>query len=268
MRYNMDNKKLNILSWIFIISFWMIFFTWEGNFNIQALIPLITLSFFLYFSKNKILKLNSFTKPLFFLLIITIVSTALNSVIHSDVYTKYNIIGIFYFIFIFIWFVLNVNNFESGDSSNNIRIQKYAIISYIIVSTIMSLFIIRTGLTISSGKVTYINFIGTKIDSNLSSAFISFVPLYILNWLLNSDSRKYKKILVLLILVINVLAVIISGSRASFLGLFISLLLSIIIFFLQNKCLLSSYQPLRHVPSELNQFPSFSRTAGDSVSDA
>lgn len=219
-------EKKSFLSILLGLSFWMILFTWEGGITIQSIIPLIIIALLHeIIKKTTKIKLDKYTLILFYFVIIIIFSTIINTIRHIDVVSSYNLTGIIYFVIILFWFYLCTK-----DKKNNSEIN-FILNNYLIVSTILSLMIMKLSFSGISGKIAVVNFLGTLCDENLITAVISMAPIISLIYILYSKNGKTrKKFMNIIYFIFNIIGLCLAGSRASLIGCFLSLILIIIIY--------------------------------------
>lgn len=222
----MGKDKISIESRIFGFSIWMLLFTYEGSFMIQSLIGFIAIMFVVQM-KKKCLKFGKYSKALLVLFFYLTFSTVANTLIHIDLLSEAVVIGILYFALITIWFWLNTNDTKNSREIN------FIINNYIYVMTIVSIFSIYHGVILAQGgKIAYINFLGTEIDENYSSALISMSVVFLflkLIFLLNSNKKGIIKWIILF--VVNVIGVAVIGSRASMLSCILAMVVGFCIYF-------------------------------------
>ncbi len=113
----------------------------------------------------------------------------------------------------------------------NAREINFIINNFIIVMTIASLISIYYGIILNQGgKIALINFIGTEIDENYSSALISAAAIFLFLKLLYSMKNKINFVKWLILFVINIVGVSIIGSRASMLSCILSIIIGFIVY--------------------------------------
>lgn len=215
---NFNKKEISARAILFGLSFWLILLSFEGSFMIVSLAPVIVISIVIkLLKKESLFKFDFFDKMFLILTAILIISTVINLFIHSDLISIDSIIGIVYFIGIFMWFLLNTKN------SYNKKEINFVIKSYVLASVVCSMFIIFRYLIGADGKIALINLVGTTIDPNYISAFIAVAAIYLFTMVLTNSKNRMLNILFLVILVFSVFLI---GSRAALLGLLLSLLLT------------------------------------------
>ena len=219
----MKKDKVSIVARIFGCSIWMVLFAWEGSFSIQCIIPFLIL-LLAYEVLNKKLKytIDLEAKLLLCLVSIIIISTGINTLRYIEIASMSNIIGIIYFITIFLWYYLVTSKKYSQKDI------EFIINNYIIVATICSVLTIRMSLSGYAGKIAIINFIGTLTDENHTSAIISLAPIYCLIMLWY---YKKNKIIYGSLLGINALGICLTGSRASMLAMILGMAITFMMYF-------------------------------------
>ena len=230
MNEDIKIQKKSIPAVIFGLSIWAIFFMKEGSFSIQSIVVfLLALICFYVICKKNIFKITNDIKVLILFIVILILSTVINSFRHIEVLSVDNVIGILYFIAIFLWYFLTTNHIYNDKDI------KFIINNYCYVSTICSLLVLAQSLSGVHGKIAMVNFVGTVTDENFVSAIISMAPIYLFTNILYSDKKlKMNFIINIFMLIINVLGVCVIGSRAGMIGMIISLLATFIIYFMRG----------------------------------
>lgn len=227
--YIKEKKKIPFETIMLGFSFWMIFITIEGSFSIQILLPILLLimGYYLLIKKKTIIEINEESKIFFMYILALLFSTVINTIRYNQYYSINTIIGVLYFIVIFLWYLFNTNKKYTG------REIKYIINSYIFMSLICSILVITRYFDGQQGKIAMINLVNVEIDENYVSALVAMASLYLLNNIINSKKNMalLHKILKLIILAINILAIALSGSRASFLGVIICMIISYFVSF-------------------------------------
>lgn len=218
------NKKKSLATVLFALSFWLIFVTIEGSFSVQMFLPflLLIILYKVIICKKFKIKINTESKTLFWFIAALINSTAINAITHNSYFSVNTLIGIAYFIVIYLWYLFNTNKVY-----DKLEI-KYIISSYIGMSVLCSIMLIRRFLGGQLGKIAMINFINVEIDENYVSALIAMASLFLFSIILNNDSNTKisVKILRIIFLGINILAIALSGSRAALIGTILCIILS------------------------------------------
>ena len=227
---NVENKKISFNTIILAISYWLVLVTLDGSFTVQTIIPLLLLLILHTIINHKtVFQINKEHKTFILLLSIMSISTILNCIMYTKYASLDSLIGLLYFIIIFLWFYfLTSKNYTAKEIK---IIQK----SYVIVCLICSLMLIRQYLNGQGGKIYLINFLGIEVDENHLSAFMLPSLVFMINSILyNKNSTLKKKILYLLVFSICLFGIILTGSRAAFLCIVSTLILSFCIFFFKN----------------------------------
>lgn len=217
-------RKFSFDIMLFALSFWLIFITIEGSFSVQILFPILILIVFykIIIQKDFNIKLNVESKILFWFIIALSFSTIVNIFVNNNYFSIDTLIGFFYFIVIYLWYLFNTNkSYEAKEI-------KYVISSYILMSVLCSVMLVMRFLSGQTGKIAMINFVNVEIDENYVSALIAMATLFLFNSLLNRQKKekKYVSILKIMIFGINLLAIALSGSRAALIGTIICVCLS------------------------------------------
>lgn len=222
-------RRVSFDTMLLAVSFWMIFITIEGSFSVQILLPILILIIFykIIIQKNFRININGESKILFCFIIALVFSTVVNAVINNEYFSYDTLIGVAYFIVIYLWYLFNTNKFYEA-----VEI-KCIINSYIWMSLLCSIMLIMRFLTGQLGKIAMINFLNVEIDENYVSALISMATLFLFNNILNNKTKEktYIKILKYIILGVNLLAIALSGSRAALIGTILCIGLSYILAF-------------------------------------
>lgn len=222
----LNKKEISTQCILLALSFWLILFSFEGSFMMVSLTPIIFVNIVAKLVKRESLfKLNFIDKLFVALIIILIISTTINFFIHDDLISIDAIIGIVYFIGIFLWFSINTKEAYKEKEINLI------IKCYILSSVICSLFIIFRYFAGADGKIALINLVGTRIDPNYISAFIAVACIYLFMDVLKKPKNRIVNLILLIILVFSVFLI---GSRASLLGLLLSMIIAFCIYFFKN----------------------------------
>lgn len=225
-------KKISFDTMLFALSFWLIFVTIEGSFSVQMFLPflLLIILYKVIIRKDFKIKINAESKILFWFIAALIISTVINAITHNSYFSKDTLIGVAYFIVIYLWYLFNTNK-----SYDKLEI-KYIINSYIGMSVLCSVLLIKRFLEGQLGKIAMINFVNVEIDENYVSALIAIATLYLFNDILNNKSKTKTsiKFLKFIALGINVLAIALSGSRAALIGTILCGGLSYILAFGNN----------------------------------
>lgn len=222
------SEKLSTSTKVFGLSIWMLLFTYEGSFMVQSLFLFLIILMLYSYLKGKI-KIKFESKVLIILFLFLCLSTIVNIFLYPVLVDEKCIIGIFYFGMITLWFLLNFNQ------SKNSREINFIINNYIYVMSIASLISIYYGVIVAQGgKIALINFIGTEVDENYSSALISTAVVILFLKLIFSMDNKKNTIKWLILFIINLVGVSIIGSRAAMLSCIISIIIGFLIYFSQK----------------------------------
>lgn len=180
--YIKEKKKIPFETIMLGFSFWMIFITIEGSFSIQILLPILLLimGYYLLIKKKTIIEINEESKIFFMYILALLFSTVINTIRYNQYYSINTIIGVLYFIVIFLWYLFNTNKKYTG------REIKYIINSYIFMSLICSILVITRYFDGQQGKIAMINLVNVEIDENYVSALVAMASLYLLNNIINS----------------------------------------------------------------------------------
>lgn len=228
----MENKKgknIPMDTILFALSFWMIFITIEGSFSVQILLPILILIMFyqIIVKKKSKICINIESKLLFLFIIALIFSTIINVCKYINYITYDTLIGVLYFIIIFLWYLFNTNK------SYKTKEIKLIINSYIGMSFFCSILLIGRFLSGQLGKIAMINLIDVEIDENYVSALIAMASLFLFNSILNKVAKEKVKIkfMKIIVLGVNLLAIALSGSRAALIGIIMCMILSYFLAF-------------------------------------
>ena len=225
-------RKISFDTMLFALSFWMIFITIEGSFSVQILLPilLIIILYKIIIQRNFKIRINPESKILFIFITALIFSTTINLITNSNYFSVDTLIGVAYFLVIYLWYLLNTNKtYEAPEI-------KFIINSYIGMSVLCSILLIARFLSGQIGKIAMINFINVEIDENYVSALISMATLFLFNNILNNKikGKAYIKLFKLIALGVNILAIALSGSRAALIGTILCFGMSYIMAFGKN----------------------------------
>ena len=223
-------KRISFDAVMFAFSFWLIFITIEGSFSVQIVFPILILMILynLFIKKKLVIKMNKEKKYLFYFLIALYISMFINLVLNIKYFSTDTVIGVIYFTVIVFWYIFNTNKVYTDKEIEFIKT------SYILMSVICSLFLIKRFLDGQTGKIAMINLVGMEIDENYISALIAMATLYIFDNLLSLSRKAIFKIINIIFLIINILAVALSGSRASLLGMVLVMMLQYLIMFFEK----------------------------------
>ena len=200
----MNNKKVSFDAIMFALSYWLIFITFEGSFSVQILLPVLIL------------------------MIIYKVFIDINLIVNIKYFNINTIIGLLYFIVIFLWYIVATNKVYTDKEINMIKN------SYIIVSVICSIFLIERFLSGQTGKIAMVNLVGMEIDENYVSAIIAMATLLVFQNILSVNKKLWIKLINIIYLIINIFAVALSGSRAALIGLAIAMGMQYVIMFFEK----------------------------------
>lgn len=225
-----ETDNISFKAFLIAISFWLIFITIEGSFSVQILTPilLLLLLYDIVLKKNSCFKISKSGKILGLFVLLLGLTSVINSMFFVDVMSIDSIIGILYFIVIFLWYVFTTNQ------EYNAKEIKMMVNSYIYMSLICSLFIIYRYLGGQIGKIAMVNLINVEIDENYVSALIAAATLFLFNILINRKQKLKGKLLNLLILTINLFAIALSGSRAALISTAIATIISLFVSLVRN----------------------------------
>ncbi len=223
-------ERISLDACIFALSFWLIFITIEGSFSIQILLPflIITMFYNIIIRRDYTLKINKESKILFIFILSLIFSTVVNLFKNTSYIGFDTIIGVLYFIVIFLWYWFNTNK-----KYNSLEIQMMTN-SYIWMSVVCSVFLILRFLKGQTGKIAMINLINVEIDENYVSALIALATMYIFNKILNKKSDFKEKGISICLIMINSLAIALSGSRAALIATIIAMILAFLFSFYKD----------------------------------
>ena len=226
----MNNKKVSFDAIMFALSYWLIFITFEGSFSVQVLFPILILMIIykIFIDNNIKVKMDKGKRTLFYFIVALFISTITNLIINIKYFNINTIIGLLYFVIIFLWYIVTTNKIYSD---KEIRIIKT---SYILTSVICSLFLIERFLSGQTGKIAMINLVNMEIDENYVSALIAMATLFIFQDILSINKKIGIKLINIIYLVINIFAVALSGSRAALIGLAIAMGLQYVIMFFEK----------------------------------
>lgn len=225
----MIKEKKKLKSYIFALSFLMIFFTYEGSFNVQSLLPFVILLIFdILVNKKTKLRFDSRSRLLALFVGVLCVSSIISMFRYSELISFNVIIGILYFLVIFLWFYLCTNEYMN---SAEIKLINRV---YVFTGTLCSILLIKRFLNGQLGKIAMINFIGTEIDENHVSALIAVVTVYIFMSILLKKTSIKGTIVKVILFSLNFFGVAISGSRASLISTVAAIILLFFIVFFQK----------------------------------
>lgn len=227
-----ERKKKNRLGKIFGLSIWMLLFTYEGSFMIQSLVIFAIIELFYIIKNFSKIKVNKTHKYLILLMVVFTLATTINLFTNPSNINIYRITGLIYFFLIVIWFIINTQFDYEAKTIN------YIINNYIIVMTIVSIVSIYYSVFKGvQGKIEFINFIGTVIDENYSSALIAISPIFLMTKIINAKNNQatiFSIIINCVLLVINIFALALIGSRASFLVTCVGIALTFVLNYYQK----------------------------------
>ena len=226
----MNNKKVSFDAIMFALSYWLIFITFEGSFSVQILLPVLILMIIykVFIDKNIRIKMDKSKRNLFYFVLALFISTIINLIVNIKYFNINTIIGLLYFIVIFLWYIVATNKVYTDKEINMIKN------SYIIVSVICSIFLIERFLSGQTGKIAMINLVGMEIDENYVSAIIAMATLLVFQNILSVNKKIWIKLINIIYLIINIFAVALSGSRAALIGLAIAMVMQYVIMFFEK----------------------------------
>ena len=216
----MNNKKVSFDAIMFALSYWLIFITFEGSFSVQILLPVLILMIIykVFIDKNIRIKMDKSKRNLFYFVLALFISTIINLIVNIKYFNINTIIGLLYFIVIFLWYIVATNKVYTDKEINMIKN------SYIIVSVICSIFLIERFLSGQTGKIAMINF----------SAIIAMATLLVFQNILSVNKKLWIKLINIIYLIINIFAVALSGSRAALIGVIIAMGMQYVIMFFEK----------------------------------
>ena len=226
----MNNKKVSFDAIMFALSYWLIFITFEGSFSVQILLPVLILMIIykVFIDKNIRIKMDKSKRNLFYFVLALFISTIINLIVNIKYFNINTIIGLLYFIVIFLWYIVATNKVYTDKEINMIKN------SYIIVSVICSIFLIERFLSGQTGKIAMINLVGMEIDENYVSAIIAMATLLVFQNILSVNKKLWIKLINIIYLIINIFAVALSGSRAALIGVIIAMGMQYVIMFFEK----------------------------------
>ena len=226
----MNNKKVSFDAIMFALSYWLIFITFEGSFSVQVLFPILILMIIykIFIDNNIKVKMDKGKRTLFYFIVALFISTITNLIIHIKYFNINTIIGLLYFVIIFLWYIVTTNKVYSD---KEIKIIKT---SYILTSVICSLFLIERFLSGQTGKIAMINLVNMEIDENYVSAIIAMATLLVFQNILSVNKKIWIKLINIIYLIINIFAVALSGSRAALIGLAIAMGIQYVVMFFEK----------------------------------
>lgn len=215
--------KISFSAFVFAFSFWLIFVTIEGSFSVQIFLPILPIVMITTIIKSNDFKLKIYKeyKYLFIFIFALTISTIFSFVFYIKYFDFECLIGLLYFVVIFLWYILNANKNYTAKELN------FIIRSYIWMSVLCSIFLLSRFLNGQDGKIAMINLLNIEIDENYVSALISVATVYIFIRILNKTNDNIKeKIINILLLAINILGIALSGSRAALLSTMLAMVIS------------------------------------------
>ncbi len=225
----MKKEKKSFYSVIFAISIWFIYLSNDASFMMKTIIPLVVLLLiYLVAKKQYKLKITTNSKNLIYFVITIILSTVINCIINYE-YIDYNvIIGIVYFLEIFLWFCIIT---EQDYKRNEIA---FIINSFIILAVVASLQVIFLYLAGKTGKLSVVSLLGVKVDANYFSALVSIINVLLFIKILYFNKNKFKLLVNVICLIVMLCGIGLSGSRAALLATILSDILVFIQYIIQN----------------------------------
>lgn len=222
-------NPINIIHFFIGYSGLMIYFAWDDNFNMQVLFPIvcIVIGFFCFKNNFHVYKNDDF-KYFFFLCLSYWVSLASGFILNNEAIDELAIIRTFYSCLLILYYVI-VINFDV-----NKNLVKILIKGNLFSGSFASILVIKNWLSGASGKVSLLNYWGNSVEENYTAAFIAFsVVLCVLVFF--TSNKKKPKVVSMFLATVNTLAVFLTGSRAAFLALLISLFILLFIYFFDSK---------------------------------
>ncbi len=107
----MNNKKVSFDAIMFALSYWLIFITFEGSFSVQVLFPILILMIIykIFIDNNIKVKMDKGKRTLFYFIVALFISTITNLIINIKYFNINTIIGLLYFVIIFLWYIVTTN---------------------------------------------------------------------------------------------------------------------------------------------------------------
>lgn len=229
--HKMSKKKKSIESMLWALSPWLMFISNGGEAMIQTIFPIIILLAIVYIIKNKKISLVSHEDKLIILYTsIVTLSSLIAIVLNLKNSNISQLFGMFYFVFICFWFLTLSNRLYTEEE------KKYIYISHILFGVTSSIQVIYFSYIGMTGKLTLISVFGYKINPNHFAAIISLLTIFqfIKVFLLNKNLTLKNKILNLISLIILVYGLILTGSRAAFLGTLLSIFIVFVQYLISN----------------------------------
>lgn len=220
----MKNKEsISLEMKLFGLSFFIIFLSNESTFSIQSISLIVVLALIVFIYKNRKIRLNTNIKLLTSLAILYGVSSVFTVL-------KYQLSGLtpaiqmLYQLVILIWFILMTNEVHIKKEIN------FVINCYIGASFICSVLVLVDNFILGNTVFAIKSILGHTLDKNFFSAFICISAVLALRKILYEKNKKQN---IVIFLVIST-AILFSNSRASLIGLFLGIFMSIIMY-LKNK---------------------------------
>lgn len=214
-----------ILSYIIGYSGLMIYFSWDDNFNMQVLLPIIIITILSYLLKNKFLIKHQIDFVIAGLIsIVYTISLGFSLFFCNEAINEYALYRLPYSIIIILYFVTAINLFNKDNKIANVVLW-----GNILSGTFSALLVILNWLRGATGKISLLNYWGNYVEENYTAAFMTFSAILCCIVVLYASKLKYK-ILGSICFVIILFGVFLTGSRAAVLALIVSMLFMLIMW--------------------------------------
>lgn len=232
MRLNYLSRTVNPINMVPLLAGYsglMIYFSWDDNFNMQVLFPIICIIVSIFFYKNHfyVYKNDDF-KYFFCLCAVYFISLTSGFLFNNEAINELAVVRTFYSITLILYYVIIINFDIDKDFINTL------IRGNLLSGSVAAILVIKNWLSGANGKVSLLNYWGNSLEENYTAAFIAFTAVLCVLVSFTSNKKKIKVIAIILASV-NTLAVFLTGSRAAFLAMIISFITLVFTYIFNGK---------------------------------
>lgn len=222
-------NPINLVSFLIGYSGLMIYFSWDDNFNMQVIFPImiVVIGSFLYKNDFHVPYVSDF-KYFASILAAYFISLLSGFVFNNDAINELALVRTIYSGLILLYYVVAVNFCIDN------RFVKTIISGNLLAGTLTAVLVIKNWLAGAGGKVSLLNYWGNAVEENYTAAFVAFTTILCLVIYFTSNDYRIKFI-AFCSASINTFAIFLTGSRAAFVALIMSSLVLLIIYIFTDK---------------------------------
>lgn len=219
----------NFITYLIAFSGLMICFAWDQNFNMQTLIPVISIVCIWYIGISKKMPITNNFQISIFISLVNTVAIIINLFADNKIISTTSIIRLLYTFIILIYFYIII------DIKYNYNQVEILLFGNYISATLTAILIVKNWLNGAIGKISLISFFGSEIEENYTGALLAFNFVLGMFLLFYISQNILKIIFIIISQIIILLSICLTGSRAALIAVILGTSWTVLSYLFKSK---------------------------------